>query len=81
MEDLTLEAKIEFLLENQENINEMKPKELKIFTETFYSADYDDQKHYTNQLIEFLEEKTLLEKNCQEFFKSEYMKKVLRDIL
>lgn len=76
-----LEEKLEELKKSQDVITNLKRKDIKNIIETIPSFEYSDQIFFIDSLVTYLDEKTLLHKNCELFFKDPYIQKLLRDIV
>ena len=81
LKNITLEEKVNLLIANQENITKVKAKDLKELIQELEVADFADQQHYCNILIESLDEEVLKHKNSQKLFSSDTIKEVLKSIL
>jgi hypothetical protein len=78
---MNLEDKLKELTQSQDVITKLKKKDIQTMLETIPSFEYSDQIFFIDSLVTYLEEKTLLHKNCDMFFKDPYIQKLLRDIV
>lgn len=81
LKNKSLEEQVNIIIENQENLSKVKPKQLKEFIQQLEVAEFLDQQHYCNLMVETLEENTLKHVNSEKVFSSDTMQKILRSLV